>query len=574
MRELYARLKSRPAIFAEMVAASLLANILALASPLFVIQVLNRYVAHGVDSTLATLAVGTVIAVLLEFGFRQVRMRLAQAVNAPYDDGLSGAAFRALTGAKSAAAEALPQGLRQQIIAGADSVRTAYAAPNVAAVMDVPFALVFVFALFLLSPLLAVIALLFLGAVFVVAALTMASLRLPTREMAATAGRRNALVGSAILAGDTVRAFNAQTLIRRLWQGESSLYQRLHRAVTGRQGLVASLTAGAQGLMNVCIIAAGAVLVVKGQLDVGGLIGANILAARALGPIIKLAQMGESFATARQALAMLQEFLRTPQERTQGSALGEYAGGLEFRDLGFVHPGQRLPLFESMNLRLAPGAMLVVAGANGAGKTTLARLIVGLLDPARGKILVDGVDLAQVVPEWWRRQVSYLPQEPAFLNASIRDNFLAVRPNLDDAALNEIARVAGFKPFIDQSPNGFDTAIVNNGMSLSLGIRRRLALGRALATDGRMMVVDDPTEGLDAEGAKLVIDAVNAAAKRGRTVVVFTHDPQILGQAPQYVDLNSKPVPRLVKNEAMAAKPDAAAGNAGPRPKPVREVRS
>ncbi|MBI2978131.1 MAG: ATP-binding cassette domain-containing protein [Rhodospirillales bacterium] len=567
MRELYARLKSRPAIFAEMIAASLLANLLALASPLFVIQVLNRYVAHGVDSTLATLAAGTVIAVALEFGFRQVRMRLAAAVNAPYDEGLAQAAFRSLTGAKAAAADALPQGLRQQIIAGADQVRAAFAAPNVAAVMDVPFTLVFVFALVLLSPTLAVIALLFLAAVFIVAALTMASLRLPTREMAATAGRRNALVGSAIQASDTVRAFNAGTLIRRLWQNESGLYQRLHRAVTGRQGLVASLTAGAQGLMNVAVIAAGAVLVVKGQLDVGGLIGANILAARALGPIVKLAQMGEQFVTARQALAMLHEFLRTPQERAQGSALGEYKGGLEFQDLGFVHAGQRAPLFESMNLKVAPGAMLVVAGSNGAGKTTLARLIVGLIEPSRGKVLVDGVDLAQVVPEWWRKQIMYLPQEPSFLNASIRDNFLAVRPELDDARLNELARTAGFKPFIDQSAGGFDTPIVNNGMSLSLGIRRRLALGRALATEGRLMVVDDPTEGLDSEGARLVVAAINDAAKRGRTVVVFTHDPQLLAQAPQYVDLNSKPVPRLVRKEPAAAEKPA-------KPKPVREVRS
>jgi len=569
MRELYARLKSRPALFAEMIAASLLANVLALAAPLFVIQVLNRYVAHGVDSTLATLAFGTVIAVALEFGFRQVRMRLAQAVNAPYDEGLAKAAFHALTGAKAAAAEALPQGLRQQIVAGADQVRAAYAAPNVAAVMDVPFTLVFVLALLLLSPALAVIALAFLAAVFAVAGLTMASLRLPTRELAATGARRNALVFSAIHAADTVRAFNAGQLIRRLWRDESGLYQRLHRAVTGRQGLVASLTAGAQGLMNVAVIAVGAVLVVRGQLDVGGLIGANILAARALGPIIKLAQMGEAFVAARQATAMLGDFLRVPQERAQGSALETYAGGIEFQDLGFVHPGQRLPLFESMNLKLAPGAMLLVAGSNGAGKTTLARLIVGLLEPSRGKILVDGVDLAQVVPEWWRRQIMYLPQEPSFLNASVRDNFLAVNPGLDDARLNELARAAGFKAFVDQSAAGFDTRIADNGASLSLGLRRRLALGRALATDGMLLVVDDPVEGLDTEGAKLVIDAINAAARRGRTVVVFTHDPRILAGAKEYVDLNAKPVPRLVRRK-QPAEPETPR----PKPKPVRQVRS
>ena len=549
MNELFARLKSRPAIFAEMIAASLLANVLALATPLFVIQVLNRYIAHGVDATLATLAIGTVIAILLEFGFRQVRLRLAAAVNKNFDEGLTHSAFRVLTGAKAGAVDALPPGLRQQILSGADTLQTAYAAPNVAALFDVPFAFVFVAVLYLLSPTLALIVAVFLGLVFAVAMMTMATLRQPTRDMVATSGRRNALIGSAISAADTVRAFNAQDFIRRQWRDESGLFQRLHRTVTGRQGLVQSLSTGAQGLMSVTVIATGAVLVVRGQLDVGGMIGANILAARGLGPIIKLAQMSEAFAKARQALAMLQEFAKVPLERTEGTALSQYSGRIEFQDLAFIYPGQRVPLFESLSLKLEPNALLVVAGSNGAGKTTLARLIVGLLEPTRGKILADGVDLAQVVPEWWRKQISYLPQEPGFLNATIRDNLMAGNPDLDDGALNELIRATGLKSFIDQSPEGFDTPLTNNGANLSLGVRRRLALARALATDGMLVVIDDPAEGLDTEGAQLVINTMNAMSKRGRTIVVFSHDPQILAAAPYFVDLNSKPVPKLVRKK-------------------------
>ena len=549
MNELLARLKSRPAIFAEMIAASLLANILALATPLFVIQVLNRYIAHGVDATLATLAAGTIIAILLEFGFRQVRLRLAASVNAPFNQRLTNSAFAVLTGAKSAAGDALAPGLRQQIVSGADTIQTTYAAPNVAALFDVPFTLVFVAVLFLLSPTLAVIAAVFLGLVFAVALMTMATLRQPTRDMLTTGGRRSTLIGAAITAADTIRAFNAQDFIRRQWHDESALFQRLHRIVMGRQGMVQTLSISAQALMSVAVIATGAVLVVQGRLDVGGMIGANILAARALGPLIKLAQMSESFVKARQALALLHEFSKVPQERSEGSALGEYSGALEFQDLGFAHPGQRTPLFESMSLKLEPNALLVVAGANGAGKTTLARLIVGLLEPTRGKILVDGVDLAQIVPEWWRKQIVYLPQEPGFLNASIRDNLMAGNPDLDDGALNDLIRAAGLKSFIDQSPEGFDTPLTANGANLSLGVRRRLALARALATDGMLVVIDDPTEGLDTEGAQLVIDTINKLAKRGRTIVVFSHDPQILAAAPHYVDLNSKPIPKLVRNK-------------------------
>ncbi len=549
MKELLARLKSRPAIFSEMIAASLLANILALATPLFVIQVLNRYIAHGVDATLATLAIGTVIAILLEFGFRQVRLRLAANVNAPFNRELTNSAFAVLTGAKSAAGEAMAPGLRQQIVSGADTIQTTYAAPNVAALFDVPFVLIFVAVLFLLSPTLAVIVAVFLVVVFAVALMTMATLRAPTRDMLTSGGRRGTLISAAITAADTVRAFNAQNFINRQWRNESALFQKLYRIVMGRQGVVQTLSISAQGLMSVAVIATGAILVVQGRMDVGSMIGANILAARALGPLIKLAQMSESFVKARQSLALLHEFSKVPRERTEGSALGEYSGALEFQDLGFAHAGQRTPLFESMSLKLEPKALLVIAGSNGAGKTTLARLIVGLLEPTRGKILANGVDLAQIVPEWWRKQIVYLPQEPGFLNATIRDNLLTGNPDLDDGALNDLAHAAGLKSFIDQSPEGFDTPLTANGANLSLGVRRRLALARALATDGMLVVIDDPTEGLDTEGAQLVIETINKLAKRGRTIVVFSHNPQILAAAPQYVDLNSKPVPKLVRNK-------------------------
>jgi ATP-binding cassette subfamily C protein LapB len=549
MKELFARLRTRPFIFAEMTIASLLASILGLASSLFVIQVLNRYVTHGVDATLTTLAIGTIIAICFEFGYRQVRLKLAGIVNAPFNETLTNSSFKLLTGSKLASLESIAFGLRQQIITAADSIQSAYSAPNVVAIFDVPFALIFVGVLFLLSPPIAIIVLIFLISIFLIAMLTLSSLRRPISEVTIVNGKRNSLISSAIESADTVRAFNAQGFIRNQWRSETSIFQRLIRTVAEKQGLLGSIGTSAQALMNVAVITLGAILVVRGEMDVGGMIGANILASRALGPILKLAQMGESLAKARQAKALLQEFSKIPLERIEGTALGEFSGRLEFQDIAFSYPGQRAPLFESLSLKLEPGSILPFSGANGAGKTTLARIIIGLLEPTRGKLFVDGVDLAQIAPEWWRQQIIYLPQEPSFLRATIRENIQTIGKSLDDTKLNELARASGLKTFIDQSPDGFDTQIENNGTNLSLGIRRRIALARALASDGMLVVIDDPTEGLDEEGAKVVWDALTALSKRGRTVIVFSHDAKILSAASYYLNLNSKPVPKLVKKE-------------------------
>ncbi len=550
MRELFARLFSRPGFMLEMVAASLFANVLALASPLFVIQVLNRYIAQGVDATLATLSAGVVAAIILELGFRQIRMRLAGAINAPYDRKLAAAAFQTLTHSKVGAVDQLPAGVRQEMISGAEKVQAAYAPANVSAILDVPFAFLFIAVLYLLNPTLAIVVIVFVSLGFLISVITLASLRRPSREMMAASGRRGGLIASAIQAGDTVRAFNAGGFMGRLWHDETGMFQKLARRISQRQGFVQTLGMTIQALMSTCVIAVGALQVVKGQMDVGAMIGANILAARALGPIIRLATLSEAIAKSRQALNMFQEFAKLPAEKTEGTALGQFSGTIEFQDMAFAHPAAKTPLFESVNLKLEPASVLVFSGANGSGKTTMARLVAGLIEPTRGRILADGVDLQQIAPEWWRGKISYLPQEPKFLNGTLRDNITMANPDMDQAAINDVVDRAGLRLYVDQSTDGLDTAVVHNGASLSLGIRRRLALARALATDGMLMIIDEPTEGLDAEGAGHVIDAMNDMAKRGRTVLAFSHDPQILQGAPHYVDLNSKPVPTLVRKPA------------------------
>jgi ATP-binding cassette subfamily C protein LapB len=192
-----------------------------------------------------------------------------------------------------------------------------------------------------------------------------------------------------------------------------------------------------------------------------------------------------------------------------------------------------------------PGTTLVVTGKNGTGKTTLARLMVGLLSPLRGEILVDGVNLRQIAPAWWRSQIVYLPQEPTFLNGTIRDNLTLGNNDVDDAELNQIIRAADLRDFLDKTADGLETRLFESGRFLSLGIRRRLALARALMTKGMIAILDEPTEGLDADGCRAVYDVLNYLNRKGRTIIAFSNDPLIAKGAEYTLDLNEKPVPRI-----------------------------
>ena len=299
MVEVLKRLGTRPGVTTELMIATLFTNLLALASPLFVIQVLNRYVTFGVDATLRTLVFGVLIAIVLEFGFREIRMRLAQGLAIKPDEALALAVFGTLTAAKSSALEQVPPGVRRQAINGVDAIQQAYNGPNIGTVVDVPFALLFLGALYFLSPVLALIASGFVLAMLALGMIAMYTNRKPVAEMQQAAARGNMLIGSAIDASDPVRAFNAGNYLRQAWlQHIRHAHTLFHKVATSR-GMMQSLNQTFVALTTVAIIGAGSTYVVAAELDTGALIGSNILAARALMTVSRYAFLGESFAKAR-----------------------------------------------------------------------------------------------------------------------------------------------------------------------------------------------------------------------------------------------------------------------------------
>jgi ATP-binding cassette subfamily C protein LapB len=191
---------------------------------------------------------------------------------------------------------------------------------------------------------------------------------------------------------------------------------------------------------------------------------------------------------------------------------------------------------------------MLVIGANGTGKSTLARLIVGLIEPGRGEILADGINLLQIAPEWWRRQIVFLPQEPVLLTASIEENIGVNSHSLDERAVQSLIDRVGLRGFVDESADGIRTLVQDNGRSLAVGIRRRIALARALATNGSLVILDEPTESFDKDGREIMGAVVSELHQKGCTIIAFSHDRVAFKGADILVDLNSKPIPEIVQN--------------------------
>lgn len=547
MKELLRRFSLRPRIVWELMLASFFANIMGMASPVYVIMVLNRYVGYGFDGTLYTLTAGVLIASALGFGFTEVRSRLASAVSLNPDRELSERVLSALARARLTALQRIPAPRQQEALSHLQTVQGAYDASNISNVADAPYLLLYIIAILLLSPLLAFLTLL---AIALTAVFTLNNMRQGEEDAARLREESIAQRGllSSVLAGaETVRAFLALGFLQRAWAARLKSQAEISQAAEANKTRGKKRVEIVAVLLRVGVYAVGAMLAVSGDMNVGALIGVSILSGKAMLISSSFLASYQAMRKAEDAGRHLGELLTLPLEPLSGTAMREYAGRLEFVAAGFAYAGTTTPVFENLSLAIESGAILAVTGNNGSGKTTFCKVAAGLLDPGRGQVLVDGIDQRQLAPDWWRRQVVYLPQEPAFLNATIRENILlsTIDPEAEgvNERLNEAIRAASLRRFLDVSRTGLDTDLVDGGRTLPVGIRKRVALARALMHQGRLVVFDDPTEGLDAEGIQAVYAVLNGLAKQGATIIVSTGDVNILKAATVVVDMNAKPTP-------------------------------
>lgn len=562
MNEFFKRASLNPSLRRELILASLLINLLGLASSLYSIQVLNRYLALGINATLISLTIGALIAVIFELVLRNARLRIAQWLCARADKQLSDSLFESSVRGQFSLLEQLPVSARREILSGQNTVQQCFGAPNLVSLLDAPFAFVFICVLALLSPFLALMALLLIIAVAFVSLLAQRRLRVPMEEQSKVSIQLAGYQQSLAAGGEMVRVFSAAKPLQEKWQSCGQELAGIRAEINRLQNTVLNASYTGTMLMSMLIMGLGAREVLQGNLDVGSLIGANILASRALASITRALGLGEQIGRGQRAMELIRQLCSIPKERADGMSLSEFKGALRLEDLAFAYPRQPIPNVEHFDFEVPPASVVVFCGANGSGKTTMARLLIGLLEPTRGRVLVDGMDLRQAEPDWWRRQVAYLPQEPLFFDGTLRENLKVLSPEATDEEIIRLCRELSIAGYVEGGTEGLGMTIRNGGATIPLGIRRRLALVRALLGGGRLVVLDDPTEGVDAEGCKSIAVLLNRLVREGHTLVVMSNEAFIMSAAQVVIDLNRKPTPGIIRANAAKTEPESGKGPA------------
>ena len=548
MLELLKRILLSPVLLIELLILSLIVNLLALAAPLFVMQVLSRYITSGIDSTLQTLVFGVLIAALFEFLFRNIRHRVARNFDVLNVE-LENKTLEKLHTTKASYFSVRPPFATENIIGHLNTLRHTYSAANMIIFFDLPFVAIFVIAIFLLSKGLGIICLIILLLPLILNDMVYPFIKSAFRRILPVQMKKNDSLRAITSRFDTIRLFRLSKIVIQMWENAVEGMMTLKEKLDARKHLTSSMMQTLSVIMTIAIIGYGATLAVENLLTVSALIGANILAARALSSVIKFSSLKEQFDQADFALNEIKSIGQFPAESGKASiTIDNCSGDMLINDLAFQYPNTKNPIFVGLHAKFQSGQLTVITGMNASGKSTLIKNFVSLLDPVRGSIQVDGIEISQLSLDWWRENISYLPQNPQFISATLRDNIFGYHEeDQDNEKINFVIESSDLADFIQSHPEGIDMPISQTANELSFGIKKRIALARALVNDGKLIFFDEPTESLDTKGCQQIYQTIQNLLHNEKTMVIATSDPQIIQKASLVIDMNQKPSPKVLE---------------------------
>lgn len=511
----------------EVVALSFIVNILAIAVPIFVLQVYDRVVFHGGLSTLQGLVVGVLIALAFDFALRQGRGRLLRAAAVEIDVSLARSLYGRITGAPLAMLEARPTAWWQALFRDAETVRNTFSGLSAVLVADLPFAVLFAVVIYVVA---APVAWVFLAVFPIFIALAWYSGRVV--RAANDAERRavfdrDSMIAELIGGRTTIKALALQGPMRDGWEQRhaGAVEEGLRRGASS--DFFIHLGMSMMVLTTVATTTVGAIAILNQDLSIGALVAANMLGGRIVQPFQQLVSNWRTYAATRQALARLGDVIATAEEPARGAiSAARVQGTLWLDNVTFGYQAGRPPAIREARLKISTGLHGLV-GANGSGKTTLLKLMQGLYRPDAGRILLDDADIGQYGREDLARAIGYVPQHTFLFAGTIRENIAVAQPEASDEMIVDVAHLAGVHEAVSALPDGYGARVGEGGMELPGGIRQRIAIARALLGNPPVLLLDEPTGNLDGQATARLARNLQALGE-DRTVIAVTHSPALL----------------------------------------------
>ncbi len=516
-------------IYRHVLLASLMVNVLAVASPLFVMNVYDRVVPNNAIDTLWVLATGVSLAFFFDFILRNLRGYFVDVAGRNADSIIASKLMQQLMGIrldhKPESTGSLANNLREF-----ETLREFFSSTTLLAIVDLPFIAIFIGIIAYIAGPLAMIPAIAVPIVVLVGLAIQIPFQKVVEASYKEATQKNALLVEIISGLEAIKTSLADGQMQKRWEQVVGMSARSSARARALATFSLSFSQLSAQMVTVGIIVWGVYLIGAGELTMGGLIACSILVGRAMAPLGAIAAMLTRLQQSRMAMKSLDLLMKIPNERNPEQDYMRHQqlpSSIQFEDVSFQYPAAENLSLHTINLQISPGEKVGIIGRVGSGKSTLSRLILGLYEPQQGKVKVGGVDIRQLDIADLRRKIGYVAQDGFLFYGSVRDNIALGQPFADDRSIFRAATTSGAADFIRTHPAGFGMQVGERGQQLSGGQRQSVAIARTLLQDPDILVFDEPTNSMDNATEAVFRQRLKEDAK-DKTLIMITHRHSML----------------------------------------------
>ena len=518
----FAPLKASWRAYAEVAILSFFINIFALALPLFTMNVYNRIIPNFAVESLFVLGGGVLIIFLFEIILKTARVYIIEETGKKIGMYLEDVLLERILGVRTQY-DRLLAGTKANLFRELSQVKDFFTSRTLVQILDIPFFFIAVFVIYIISPTMALIPI-GAGVVLLLFNLIMQfPLSSLSHDQFKEAQTKHGYLVETIQGRDTIKLVNAHKNRLFTWGRVVAFYEILSHKIQFLQNIVTNSSYMIIQFVTISVVSIGVYEIHNNELNVGGLIAISILASRAMVPIVNLSGILLNYKKMKDSLKSINEFWKLPKEVDEKTqiGIGKIKGNIEFKDVTYIYPGSKYPSLDNISLTIKEGEKVGIIGQTGAGKSTLLRLISLIDTPYSGTVYLDGMPTNILHPVEVREHIGVMPQNPFMFAGTIHDN-IALSRSVSNDKIAKLIKLTGLEELIKKGGVGDKLEVGENGSNLSTGQKHLVALARALVNNPDILILDEPTTGLDIGLENSLIEKLKPIVK-DKTLLLITH---------------------------------------------------
>jgi ATP-binding cassette subfamily C protein LapB len=539
--------------YVEIGILTLFINIFALALPLFSMSVYDRVVPNNATETLFVLAIGVVIILLFDVFFKSVRNYIIEKVGKELGVYLEEELLKRVLSIQSQYDNMLV-GTKANLFRELALIKDFFATKSIVQVIDFPFFFLAVAVIFIISPMIALVPILIAILVLIFNFAMQVPISNLSKKNIENIQAKHSFLVETIQGSEIIKLSNARSTKLFNWRNIIAVTDSITHKIQSLNVFSMNLSQTVIQFVTLLVIIVGVFEIANKNLSVGGLIAVTILSSRAMVPVIQVSMMAIKLKEIKESLNNINDFWHLPLENDKNIeiGLGEIKGNIEFKNVDFYYKNSKYPSLENCNIKIKEGERVGIIGQTGAGKSTFLRILTGLDSPTKGSVYLDGHEISTIHPIEIRQNIGVMPQDPFLFSGTLKENIELSTP-ISKEKLMELIKITGLEDLVKKSGQGDGLQVGERGSNLSVGQRHLVALARALINNPPILILDEPTTGLDVGLEKTLISHMKQVLEN-KTLIVITHRFAALDLVDRIIVLNQgKVVADGPKNLVLAS---------------------